>query len=514
MSRRLRPAKRAFRAAAGRLIGGLALSRVASASPVFELTGGVQGLGGLNARSVESGAASAYFNPAFLPTAEAGFEIGVFVLADEIGIRGAGRPPGADVPVAAAGAQFPNDPLPHNGIPTQWLEHGSKEPLIAARPRQAGGSGHNLRGYQVLGLVHKFFEGRLGIGIYGMIPYATFTSASAFYSDEREQYFSNSLHPELYADRLTATSLAFATGLQLTDALSVGLSATLALKATAGSPTYLKSIGAFQDILLDSNIAVNAALSPHFGAVYRPTERWLVSTTAHTPQKFDIDAKFKFLVVTGETNGVDEGAGVSFTHDYLPWKISAGSSYDVLRAKEARVTLVGTALYARWSDYVDRHSQRPTGAYAWYDTLGGSVGVRYEQGPLRGLLDTAYEPTPVPGQTGRTNYVDNDRLSAAGGFDYAFRFWGGKLRAGVQMQVHRLLPRTTRKLAAYSTGITRPDLVIDEVPDDATAGTDPVTGAALPLAGREGLQTNNPGWPGFFSAGWIVGGSCHVTLHY
>jgi len=490
------------------------LGRVASASPVFELTGGVQGQGGFNARSVEGGAASAYFNPAFLADTEAGFEIGVFVLADEIGIRGAARPSGADIPVAAAGAQFPNDPLPHNGIPTQWLERGSTEPLIAARPRQAGGSGHNLRAYQVVGLVHKFFEGRLGLGIYGMIPYATFTTASAFYSDEREQYFSNSLHSELYADRLTAMSLAFATGLKLTDALSIGISATLALKATAGSPVYLKSIGAFQNILLDSNVAVNVALSPHFGAVYRLTERWQVSATMHTPQKFEVDAKFKFLVVTGENNGVEEGAAVGFTHDYLPWKISLGSSYDVVRKKETKVTVVGTALYAKWSDYIDRHSQHPTGAYAWYDTLGGSAGVRYERGPLRGLFDASYEPTPVPDQTGRTNYVDNDRLGAALGFDYAFAFLGGKLRAGVATQVHRFLPRRTYKIAAYSMGMTRPDLVIDEVPDDATAGIDPVTGVARPLTGREGLQTNNPGWPGFFSAGWILGGSCHVTLHY
>ena len=514
MIRGLRPATRALRIVVSAALGGALLCRVASASPVFELTGGVQGQGGFNARTVESGAASAYFNPAFLPDVEAGFEIGVFVLADEIGIRGAARPLGADIPVAAAGAQFPNDPLPHNGIPTQWLERGSQEPLIAARPRQAGGSGHNLRGYQVIGLVHKFFEGRLGIGVYGMIPYGTFTTASAFYSDEREQYFSNSLHSELYADRLTATSLAFATGLKLTDALSIGLSATLALQATAGSPVYLKSIGAFQNILLDSNVAVNMALSPHFGAVYRLTERWNASATVHTPQMFEVDAKFKFLVVTGENNGVEEGASISFTHDYLPWKISAGSSYDVVRTKETRVAVVGTALYARWSDYVDRHSQRPTGSYAWYDTLGGSAGVRYEQGPLRGRIDAAFEPTPVPDQTGRTNYVDNDRLGAALGFDYAFQFLGGKLRAGAGVQVHRLLPRRTHKIAAYSTGMTRPDLVIDEVPDDATAGIDPVTGIARPLAGREGLQTNNPGWPGFFSAGWILGGSCHVTFHY
>src|SRR6185503_813334 len=166
--------------------------------------------------------------------------------------------------------------------------------------------------------------------------------------------------------------------------------------------------------------------------------------------------------------------GVSFIHDYLPWKISAGSSYDVVRTNETSVAIVGTAVYARWSDYVDRHNQRPAGAYAWYDTLGGSAGVRYQRGPLRGLFDAVYEPTPVPDQTGRTNYIDNDRLGGALGFDYAFRFLGGKLPAGI----------------------------------------DPVTGVPRPLDGREGLQTNNPGWPGFFSAGWILGGSCHVTLNY
>jgi long-chain fatty acid transport protein len=514
VSRGLRPAKRALSIAVRAALGSLALARAVTASPVFELTGGVQGQGGFNARSVEAGAASAYFNPAFLPDVEAGFETGVFVLADEIGIRGAARPLGADVPVGAAGAQFPNDPLPHNGIPTEWLQRGSTQPPIAARPRQAGGSSHDQRAYQVVGLVLKFFEGRLGLGIYGMIPYGTFTTASAFYSDEREQYFSNSLHAELYSDRLTATSLAFATGLKLTDALSIGLSATLALKATAGSPVYLKSIGAFENILLDSNVAVNMALSPHFGALYRLTERWHVSATVHTPQKFEVDAKFKFLVITGETNGVEEGAQVSFTHDYLPWKISAGSAYDVVRTKETRLAVVGTALFARWSDYVDRHGQRPAGQYAWYDTLGVSAGMRYEQGPFRGLVDAAFEPTPVPDQTGRTNYVDNDRLGAALGFDYAFQFLGGKLRAGAGVQVHRFLPRRTYKIAAYSTGMSRPDLVIDEVPDDATAGTDPVTGVARPLAGREGLQTNNPGWPGFFSAGWILGGACHVTFNY
>ena len=28
--------------------------------------------------------------------------------------------------------------------------------------------------------------------------------------------------------------------------------------------------------------------------------------------------------------------------------------------------------------------------------------------------------------------------------------------------------------------------------------------AAIPVAGAQGLQTNNPGWPGFESEGWVL----------
>ncbi|MDD9941821.1 MAG: hypothetical protein OXU20_12325 [Myxococcales bacterium] len=50
-----------------------------------------------------------------------------------------------------------------------------------------------------------------------------------------------------------------------------------------------------------------------------------------------------------------------------------------------------------------------------------------------------------------------------------------------------------------------PDRVKDEIPDDAQISGDPAPG-------REGLQTNNPGWPGFKSEGWIFAGSLFVSL--
>ena len=49
--------------------------------------------------------------------------------------------------------------------------------------------------------------------------------------------------------------------------------------------------------------------------------------------------------------------------------------------------------------------------------------------------------------------------------------------------------------------------VLDEVPDEAV---DRVTG--MPLEGAAGLQTNNPGYPGFSSGGWLAGAGFALRL--
>ncbi len=488
--------------ASAALLGSIFAQRGALASPLFELSGAAEGNGGFNARTIESGSASTYFNPALLTDAEAGFDLGVFVLSDQISIRALARPDGADVPVASINAEHPGGGrYPAYGLPTDWLEHGKPadppDSPLRARPRQGDGSGHNVRAYQVLGLVQKLFAGRLTLGIYAMIPYSSFTGASAFYSDEREQYFSNSLHPELYSDRLTATSFAFGVGAKITPTLSFGVAATLSLRTIAATPTYVNDVGHFEDIKVDSNVNVSVALAPHFGVAWKALPNLHFTGTVHTPQKFEIGTDFTFLL----SNGLEQGAGLRFTHAYLPWTFGLGSAYDVYKSGNDEITLATTLVYALWSNYIDRHNERPDPAYGWYDTLSGTVGARYRHGATRTFLDVTYQPSPVPDQTGRTNYVDNDRLGTSLGVDYRFPLLGGTVRAGIQGQVHRLLARQTRKISDP----THPAGVIDEVPDDAVVNS-------KPLAGREGLQTNNPGWPGYDSSGWIVGGGVNVSF--
>ncbi len=482
----------------------------AAASPVFELAGGVGGEGGFNGRTVPGGASSAYYNPALLVEADPGLTLGVLTLGEGIGISLDPRPGGAsDVPggienaTHADGSRWSNYP-----IATALLENGrpasAVDSALAARPRQGAGSGQAVVPYQVIGFVTKLFRDRLALGLYTLIPYTKYTGADAFYSDEREQYFTNSLHPELYSDRLYSTSLAFGAGYKVSDRLSLGLAFTLSLQTQAFTPTYVVDAGHLQDILVDSDVKVNVALSPHFGVSYKPTRRLRLTATVHSPQKLEIDTNFTFLLA----NGVEQAASVSFTHDYVPWQIALGESYDLVRTPTESLTVAGTAIYGRWSDYVDRHSETPDPAYAWRDTITPVLGVRYQRGVVGTFLDTTYQPTPVPPQTGRSNYVDNDRLGFDGGIDYEFTLFDTRLRVGAQLELHRLLPRYQAKLPTPTSPDGRnhtPSLVADEVPDDSVVGTQP-------LAGSQGLQTNNPGWPGFGSEGWIAGGGVFLSV--
>jgi hypothetical protein len=488
----------------------LGAERLARASPLFEIAGGVGGQAGFNGRAVEGGAASTYYNPALLTEADAGLSAGIFVLSEQIGVSLAGRP-GTQyaVPVGVVNATYANGmPWASYPIPTAWLQNGrpatATTPALAARPRQGDGSGHDVFAYQMIGLVTKLFHDRLTLGAYGVVPYSKFTGADAFYSDEREQYFTNSLHPELYGDRLVSTSIAFGAGLALTEQLSVGIGFTLNMSTQAYTPTYVTNTGELQNILVDSDVKVLVGLSPHLGVSYKPLPRLRFTATAHAPEKLQIDTDFTFLLA----NGVQEQAGVDFTHDYMPWQIGAGASYDVLTSIANDVTVAATLVYGQWSTYLDRHSQAPMAAYGWYDTITPVLGVRVRHDDLRMFLDSEYQPSPVPLQTGRTSYVDNDRLGFDGGADWAFELWGTSLRVGAQLQVQRLLPRYQTKL----TPPTSPDgfdhypaLVADEVPDSAILD-------GQPLAGAQGLQTNNPGWPGFGSEGWLLGGGLNLEI--
>jgi long-chain fatty acid transport protein len=191
----------------------------------------------------------------------------------------------------------------------------------------------------------------------------------------------------------------------------------------------------------------------------------------------------------------------------MPLTVAGGATYQLGDDKRRALWLTAVGSFQRWSQYKDRHSERPAGDYGWSDTLSAAIGARYGQGRARGWVDLNFQPSPVPPQTGRSNYVDNDRAGVMAGGDYDIRFWGSKFRVGATFVAHHLFERHVTKFVAPA-GTDDPDLVRDEVPDDA------IDNINQPVPGAAGLQTNNPGFPGFESVGWLLGASFHVAVQY
>jgi long-chain fatty acid transport protein len=186
----------------------------------------------------------------------------------------------------------------------------------------------------------------------------------------------------------------------------------------------------------------------------------------------------------------------------ISWKFGVGASAALTRGRPHELSVVGSVDYALWSRYVDRHGEHPSDAgseYDWKNVFSETVGVRHAFGALRSFFDVTFQPSPVPRQTGRTNYVDNDRIGATLGADFTIPVSGVKLRPGIQLQAYDLPRRYQAKDNAK---------MVDELPNDA------VDGSGKKIVGAGGLQTNNPGWPGFASDGWVLGGAVTVALLY
>lgn len=495
------------------LVTGFPVPR-AHASPLFELVGSTFGSGGFNGRAYGPSSSSTYFNPAFLPRAKAGLEIGWFFLSDSISITLDGRSRANDVPLSAV-SNFGTD---NPSVPTDWLNSGCDPSTgtcvtaLSPHPRQRQGSSGNTNVYQTLGLVSHIWPKYLSLGLYAMVPYGPFTQAHSYFVDEREQFYTNSLHPEMYGDRLTPISLAFGAGSQVLDWMSIGVSFTLSLSNSADATAYVGNSAKIDETLqLSTRVDVAASVSPHVSVLFEPFEPLDLSLTLHSPQQMVIDTAFSTYLPNGDLQRAERPA----THSWLPWTLGIGAAYNLYQDGRNLVASTGTMTFERWSQYLNRQSERPLKNYEFSDIVTGALGVRYTRDEIiTTFLDANYRPSPVPLQTGRTNYVDNNRVGFTAGAMYDLRFEPSKvtLRFGGQFQAHFLVERHQTKFDPTSSefaGKKYSQLVLDEWPDDTVNIS---TGEVI--AEARGLQTNNPGWPGFSSSGHILGGTFSLSLLY
>ena len=179
---------------------------------------------------------------------------------------------------------------------------------------------------------------------------------------------------------------------------------------------------------------------------------------------------------------------------YSPRQVTVSSAY----SHKGKWGVALDISWQQWSLYQDNEGNRA----GFHDTVSPAIGGFVEIGwGVRLKSGFRYIPTPVPAQTGRTNYVDNDAFVWGIGVNKAFKLKGDHRRVcvGVFLQMQFFRPRSVEKRVPHPYRPCGPGVkeVCDEVPDTLK---DPQTGHILPQA--RGLQTGNPGFPGFSSGGW------------
>ena len=458
----------------------------ARASSALELVGAPTGTNALTARLFSRGAGATYFNPALLPEATPKIEAGFFGLLTRGRIRL--KPMCANVSV------------PTSVYQTTAGEGTAMRPMATVDlPNQRGDTDENDRMlYAVLGVVRPIAGKYLVFGFYTLLPVNTFLDQKGFFADEREQYFSNRLSFEQLGDRLRESSFEVALGSQLNDWLSIGAGIDIAVVTRSSMAVYMPDAGHQENVLLDPDIRTNSKFKPYLGAAFRPSPRVVVTATLH-------------LGTGNETRGQNQvrmwnyatqyPAGLTYVPQVYtlsqgnePARLGLGASLSGRRSAEGRpaweVGLV--AVGERWSQYRDRHGESPPDS--WHNTVTLVAGGNFAWRQRRIAFDLGYAPSPVPDQTGRTNYVDNSRLISSASIESPVKLLGREVEAGFYLFGSVFIPRTADK----DPSAKHP--VIDEFPDSSTN-----IRTGLPEPSAAGLQTNNPGYPGFESHGYMLG---------
>ncbi len=449
------------------------------AATLPETVGAPDGPNPLSARTLSSGLSATYFNPALLVTGTSGFTMGFILVSQQFDISLMGRDPAWDI---------------HENIfesrPLAGVENMLRPlPTDRLRARRGSWNPSSNDGYALLGSRMGFLEDRLVVGFMGIFPLGAFQEQSPFFSDEREQYFTNSLHFELFEDRLKTNLIVLALAGRVARGLHLGAGVTMSNTARTQAGIFMPDASRQDESHMNTGVTVNTKFLPHLGLAWRPRPAWSFTSAVHFPaeSRTDGESEVQFWNYQPEA-GEAVVQRFSMVYGYEPLRVHLGAAFEPGAPGRDRFSAALSAQWERWSTYLDRHGEKP--ADPWSDTVRVTLGLRQVLGTNTVGFDAAFIPSPVPDQTGRSSYVDNHRLAFALGWESRAMAHRG-ITAGFSAQVHWLVPRETMK---------DPDAAnpaFDEYPDSEHI----FTGDFIPESA--GFQTNNPGFPGFSSDGFI-----------
>ncbi len=465
-----------FSAAA--IVGLLTFLPISSAANPLDVYGvGARGAAMSSAQTASAeGPAAIYYNLGALTLTEPGVSVGAFTTFNNAQILLKDRPAGYDVPdLGANSTALPSEKTLNKRKDTESID--------------------NLHVITV-GATTSLGIDNFRAGLLIALPIADLYAFNTHFPDERERYYSNQLRFELIDKRLHRISIDLGLAHQLTDWVSVGIGGTYSPGASVATNVFLADPTDQANVEINANVTTTNSWGILAGLLFALPADISLGVSYRGATEFRIKGANNLQLHGIDTDDEKIAQNINWVPTYTPSSLSIGL------AKVFGSTLVtADARYTRWSDYRDTHNARPE----FRDRIAYRLGAEYAYSETANLrIGTGLVPSPIPDQTGRTNYIDNTRLLGSVGSSQKFTFASLPFEASWFLQFQYLLRRTTDKnalvddLGQYPACKPGEKALCDEIPDSTR---DQRTGQ--PIEAAKGLQTDNPGFPGFTSGGWI-----------
>ncbi len=326
-----------------------------------------------------------------------------------------------------------------------------------------------------VGVTNSFGTERFRFGIAIYTPLDRVQLQRTHFVDEREAFFSNQLHFELYGERTQRQIILPVLAYRIFDWLSVGAGVSLFIYSRTDSYVYLPDIFDQSKAYINVNNKQKYTYVPDIGILISPLNQLWIGLSYMGSDDFPIIGRSFVQVPQLNQEFVQIIDQYVF---YTPPRISLGAGYRISDALTASFDL----LWWGWSNFHDNHGKKPEPG--WRDTFAPRAGIEYqlmEHVILRGGF--SFEASPVPPQRARQNFVDNDREIFSIGAGFPFKIDTRNCEASIHFQYQQFNKRKTIKEVEY-----------DADPDEP------------------GVQ--NPGFPGYESSGALFSAGLDVGYRF
>ncbi len=435
-----------------------------------------QGLGGA-VGAVTQDYAATFHNPAGLALGPASVGLGLHGAYDRTSILLMPRPEGYDPP--GYGARLnPRDDTDGSGV----------------------------TGGMTLGFSLLPFDADFAVGAMVRMPFEGFANIDTRFADEREQYFDNQLRFGLLSGRLRSEMIALGLAYRwyYADEAWLSMGVGLLMLPAVRTVNEIYTPNAADPSVVDANFGIDQTLEQAViaGLIVEPLPWLRIGLTFQDEVFQSVDATNLILLGGNEDEPVMQSLAVA--QHYSPPRL-AGSV--ALQGETWLVTLEGTWL--GWSRYLDEHAEAADPTFD--DTLNWRIGFEMPMSDdASARFGVGWLPTPVPPQTGRSNHIDTDRLVLSAGGGKSFEIWEESFTLDAAVQVHALRSTTTHKALADSYPDCAPG--VSQLCDETADRDEDAPG--LPAAATQGLQTGNPGFPGFTAGGYVLLAGVDVTWRF